>query len=86
MVLPGGGDEVWVVADVLGVPGESVDAGVAERVAAVGARGGRRYYGVVGLPAEVVPGPARASYKNGVLEVRLKKRGGGGKGFKVQIE
>jgi HSP20 family molecular chaperone IbpA len=35
----------------------------------------------------VVPESAKASYKNGVLEVRLKKKSGGEeKGFKVQVE
>lgn len=44
-------------------PRESVDVGVAERTVAIRARnGGRRYYKVVGLPAGVAPGHARASY------------------------
>jgi HSP20 family protein len=63
----GGG--VRVVAGVLGVPMESVDVRVAERTVTIRARnGGRRYYEVVGLPAEVAPEPARASYGDGVLE------------------
>jgi HSP20 family protein len=82
------GDEVWVVADLPGVPKESIDVRVTERTVTIRARnGGKMYHRVVELPAEVAPEPARASYKNGVLEVRLKKKGDGGeKGFKAQIE
>jgi len=40
-----------------------------------------RYYGkfsrTIGLPAEVEPEHARASYQNGLLEVRMKKSGKG---------
>jgi HSP20 family protein len=82
------GGEVWVVADLPGVPKENIDVRVTERTVTIRARsGGRRYHKVVELPAEVVPESARASYKNGVLEIRLKKKGGSEeKGFKVQIE
>ncbi len=82
------GGEVWVVADLPGVPKENVDVRVTERTVTIRARGGRRrYHKVVELPAEVAPESARASYKNGVLEVRLKKKSGGEeKGFKVQVE
>ncbi len=51
-----------------------------------------RYYSgyrrVIRLPEEVVPEKAKASYKNGVLEIRLpKKHPGKGKGgFEVKIE
>jgi len=46
----------------------------------------RKYYKEVDLPAKVDPKSAKASYKNGVLEVVLKKAGEERKGFKVQIE
>jgi HSP20 family protein len=81
------GDEVWVVADVPGVPKENIDVKVTERTVTIKAQNERKYYKVVELPVEVVPESAKASYKNGVLEIRLKKKSGGEeKGFKVQIE
>jgi HSP20 family protein len=81
------GDEIWVVADVPGVPKENVDVKVTEKTVTIKAQNERKYYKVVELPAEVVPESAKASYKNGVLEVRLKKKSGGEeKGFKVQVE
>jgi HSP20 family protein len=81
------GDEVWVVADVPGVPKENIDVKVTERTVTIKAQNERKYYKVVELPVEVAPESAKASYKNGVLEIRLKKKSGGEeKGFKVQIE
>ena len=61
------GGEVWVVADVPGVPRESVDVKVAERTVTIKVRSGWRYYRVVGLPAEVAPEPAGAPCRDGVL-------------------
>ncbi len=81
------GDEIWVVADVPGVPKENIDVKVTEKTLTIRAQNERKYYKVVELPAEVIPESAKASYKNGVLEVRLKKKTSTEeKGFKVQIE
>lgn len=80
------GDEVIVVADVPGVPKESIDVEATERRLIIRARSEeRKYYREVDLPAEVDPTSAKASYRNGVLEVRLKKKGSIG-GHKVSVE
>ena len=81
-------DEVWVVADVPGVPKENIDVKVTERTVTIKAHNDRKYYKVVDLPVEVIPESAKASYKNGVLEVRIKKKSGAKEeeGFKVKIE
>jgi HSP20 family protein len=44
------------------------------------------YYRALSLPSEVIPDKVKASYKNGVLEVRMKKkvRSEGGKAIKVE--
>jgi HSP20 family protein len=76
-------DEVWVVADLPGAQKEGIDVKVTERTVTIKAQVGRKYYGEVELPAEVVPETAKASYKNGILEVRLKKKE---KGVKVKVE
>jgi len=85
VVERGGG--VRVVAGVPGVPVEGVDVEVAERAAAVRARGGGRgCYKVVGLPAGAGrPEPAGVSCRGGVLEIRLKEESGGGeKGLRAR--
>ncbi|MBS7656208.1 Hsp20/alpha crystallin family protein, partial [Candidatus Bathyarchaeota archaeon] len=46
----------------------------------------RKYYKEVELPAEVDPQSAKASYKNGVLEVTLTKKKVKPKGQKIKIE
>jgi HSP20 family protein len=76
-------DEVWVVADLPGAQKEGIDVKVTERTVTIKAQDGRKYYGEVELPAEVVPESAKATYKNGVLEVRLKKKE---KGVKVKVD
>jgi HSP20 family protein len=44
------------------------------------------YYRAMSLPAEVIPDKVKASYKNGILEVRMKKKvkTEGGKAIKVE--
>lgn len=69
------GDEVWIVADLPGVPKESIKVKATEKKLVIKAEGpGKKYFKEVELPAEVLPDTARASYKNGVLEVKLKKK------------
>ncbi len=81
------GDEIWVVADVPGVSKENIDVKVTERTVTIKAQNDRKYYKVVELPREVIPESAKASYKNGVLEIKLKKKTTTEeKGFKVQVE
>lgn len=80
-------DEIWIVADLPGVPKENIDVKVAERSVTIRARNDRKYYKVVELPVDVIPESAKASYKNGVLEVRIKKKAGAKEeGFKVKVE
>lgn len=44
------------------------------------------YFKAISLPSEVIPDKVKASYKNGVLEVRMKKKvkSEGGKAIKVE--
>jgi HSP20 family protein len=47
----------------------------------------RRYYKEVKLPARVKPDTAKASYKNGVLEVKLEKvEKGKERGARIVVE
>ncbi|MEM4718194.1 MAG: archaeal heat shock protein Hsp20 [Desulfurococcaceae archaeon] len=84
------GDEVVVIAELPGVDRDKIDVKVSEDGMALTINASnekRKYYKEVELPAKVDPASARASYKNGVLEVKLKKHGKGEeKGIKIKIE
>ncbi len=84
------GDEVVVVAEIPGVDKEKIDLKVTEdgkTLIIKASNEERRYYKEVDLPAKVDPESAKASYKNGILEVRLKKIGKEeGKGIKIKVE
>lgn len=70
------GDEVVVVAEVPGVDEDKINVKVLEdkKTLVIDARGDRRkYYEEVDLPAKVDPSSIKTTYKNGVLEVTLKK-------------
>ena len=66
-------DEIWVVAELPGVEKDKIKVRATEDRLVIKAEGERKYYKVVELPARVDPKSARASYRNGVLEVKLKK-------------
>lgn len=66
-------DEIWVVAELPGVDKDKIKVRAAEDRVIIKAEGERKYYKTVELPARVDPKSAKASYRNGVLEVKLKK-------------
>ncbi|MCD6260294.1 MAG: Hsp20/alpha crystallin family protein [Thaumarchaeota archaeon] len=80
-------DVVKVIAEVPGVEKKDINLNATEdRLIISVDTPQRKYYKEVDLPAKVDPKSAKASYKNGVLEVVLKKAGEERKGFRVQIE
>jgi len=81
--------EVIVVAEMPGVEKEKIDVKVTEdgKTLVISASNeDRKYYKEVDLPAKVDPSSAKATYRNGVLEVKLKKIGKEGKGIKIGVE
>ncbi|MCE4615336.1 MAG: Hsp20/alpha crystallin family protein [Desulfurococcales archaeon] len=67
--------EIIVVAEVPGVSKEDIELKVTSRELIIRAKGkDKKYYKTIDLPKEVIPEKAKASYKNGVLEVRLKAK------------
>ncbi len=67
-------NEVVVIAEVPGVEKREIDLHATKSELEISVENPeRRYYRKVELPKEVIPESAKASYKNGVLEVRLKK-------------
>lgn len=82
-------DTVKIVAEVPGVEKEDINLNATEDMLIISVKTPqRKYYKEVELPAKVDPNSARASYKNGVLEVTLKKREGvkEEKGVKIKVD
>lgn len=67
-------DEVIVVAEFAGFSKENIRANVKDQRLTLSAKGlDRKFYKSLNLPKRVIPTTIRTAYKNGVLEVRLKK-------------
>lgn len=82
-----GDKEVAVTVELPGVEKQDVNLHVAEDALTVRVDKGRRYHKKIDLPARVVPSSAKATFKNGVLDVTLQRKGDRGDlGHKVSIE
>ena len=80
-------ETVQVVAEMPGIEKSDVDLSVDGRNLEIhAARGDRRYNETVELPTDVDENSAKATYKNGVLEVTLKKSPKAKKGKKINVE
>ena len=66
-------NEVLVVAELPGVDKDKIKVKVKDDKLIIKAENKKKYYKEVELPAKVKPETAKASYKNGVLEVRIQK-------------
>lgn len=67
------GDEVLVTVDLPGVEKEDIDLKAVERKLIIDVDGARKYHTEIRLPSEVEMDDSEATYRNGVLEIRLKK-------------
>jgi len=79
-------ETITVIAEMPGVEKENIKVRAVGRKLVIEARDGRKYYKEVELPAEVDVESAKANYKNGVLEVRLKKVRKEEAGKEIKIE
>jgi len=82
-------DEITVVAELPGVEKDKINVEVSDdkrRLIIKASDTNRKYYKEVDLPAEVEPESASANYKNGVLEVKLKKAKRERKGYGIKVE
>ena len=67
-------DEIIVVADFAGFNREDLKVRVkGETLTVVAQASERKYRKSLNLPKRVIPSTMRTTYKNGVLEIRLKK-------------
>jgi len=79
------GDTVTIVAEMPGVEKEKIKIRAEGRRLVIEASDGKKYYKEVDLPTEVDVKSAKASYKNGILEIKLKKKSGvAGEEIKVE--
>ena len=82
-----GDGNITVTAEMPGIEKEDIDLETGDDFLIIKVdKGDRRYYKELELPSKVVPGSARASYNNGVLEITMQKAAGGKKGTRVRIE
>ncbi len=78
-------DSIKVYAELPGVEKENIDIRVDEASLTISAeKQRRRYYKALTLPSRVKPDSAKASYKNGVLEICLEKNSTPGMPLKVE--
>lgn len=79
-------DHVLVVAEIPGVNKEDIKLRATEDTLTISVEAGKRkYYKEVELPSKVNPDSAKATYKNGILEVRLEKKEKS-KGKEIKVE
>jgi HSP20 family protein len=82
-----GDREIRVVAELPGVEKEDIKLHATERTLTISVdTAKRKYHKELELPDKVDPSSARSSYKNGVLEVELKKVGEKPKGVRIKID
>ncbi len=67
-------DEIWVIAELPGISKDKIKVKATEDYVEIRAENGKKYYKKIELPAKVDPKSARAKYKNGVLDIKLKKK------------
>ncbi|MEB3797490.1 MAG: Hsp20/alpha crystallin family protein [Caldisphaeraceae archaeon] len=80
-------DEIWVVADLPGVSKENINVRATEDKIYIKAQGeSRKYSKEVELPSKIDTDTVKASYKNGVLEIKVKKKKEEFKGKEIKVE
>jgi len=70
------GEQIRVIAELPGASEADIRHELADDVLVITAEGSRRYHAEVLLPCKAEPDGIETSYKNGVLEVRLRKAAG----------
>jgi HSP20 family protein len=81
-----GDKDVSITVELPGVEKGDVNLHVAEDAVTVRVEKGRRYHKRIHLPAKVVPSSAKATFKNGILDLTVQKAPGTDPGHKVSIE
>lgn len=80
---------VSITVEIPGVDKDDIDLDVKENTLEINVEGSeRKYHKLIDLPSKVFPDTAHATYKNGVLDIILKRRERkkGNKGYSVNID
>jgi HSP20 family protein len=81
------GDRIAVTMEIPGVDKSEIRLNAREDTLEISVDSERRkYHKIVRLPAAVKPSSAKATYKNGVLDVSMERAKPGGTGVPVQVE
>jgi HSP20 family protein len=76
-------DEIIVTAETPGVKKEEIKIHATEKELEI--KAGDKFYKKIDLPSEVNPDETKATYNNGVLEIRMKKQKKELKGREIQV-
>ena len=79
------GDEVKVIAELPGVSKEEIKVSATENSVTIQTEE-RKYRKDIDLPDEVDPASAKSTYKNGMLEITLKRKGRKPSGVSIKID
>jgi HSP20 family protein len=80
-------DQVRIIAELPGVEKETINLNLENKSLVISVETPRKYYKKVDLPTEVEAESIKASYKNGILEISIKKTGSEKpSGQKIKIE
>jgi len=66
-------DEVRVIVDMPGVSEDNIRLALDERSLKITVEGAKRYNRIVQLPSKVNPETMKSTYRNGILEISIKK-------------
>ncbi|MCL4435137.1 MAG: Hsp20/alpha crystallin family protein [Thaumarchaeota archaeon] len=80
-------DQVRIIAELPGVEKENINLHLEDKSLVISVETPRKYYKKVELPTEVKAESIKANYKNGILEISIKKTGAEKpRGQKIKIE
>ena len=80
------GDKIRIIAEMPGVEKESISLKAVDKKLIIRASNHKKYYKEIDLPEEVDVRKAKASYRNGVLEVLLEKKSKEKREFEIKVE
>jgi len=80
------GDKIRIIAEMPGVEKENISLKAVDKKLVIRASNHKRYYKEIELPDEVDISKAKASYRNGVLEILLDKKSKEKKEFEIKVE
>lgn len=76
-------DEIIVIAEIPGVNKEDIKLNINEDNLIISVNNNRKYYKELNFEEKIDPNSIQTSYKNGVLQIKLKKKGFIGKEIKI---